>query len=100
MQVYSEISRLRKVRKDKVMNMAAKETKTADQTSEVIEPVVAESKTESEPTGWTVSVNNNADYCGIGAGGIQFANGKAEITSKRMADWFTEHDGYTVIPKK
>lgn len=100
MQVYSEISRLRKVRKDKVMNMAAKETKTADQTSEVIEPVVAESKTESEPTGWTVSVNNNADYCGIGAGGVQFANGKAEITSKRMADWFTEHDGYTVIPKK
>ncbi len=82
------------------MNMAAKETKTADQTSEVIEPVVAESKTESEPTGWTVSVNNNADYCGIGAGGVQFANGKAEITSKRMADWFTEHDGYTVIPKK
>lgn len=100
MQVYSEISRLRKVRKDKVMNMAAKETKTADQTSEVIEPVVAESKTESEPTGWIVSVNNNADYCGIGASGVQFANGKAEITSKRMADWFTEHDGYTVIPKK
>lgn len=79
------------------MNMAAKETKTADQTSEVIEPVVAESKTESEPTGWTVSVNNNADYCGIGAGGVQFANGRAEITSKRMADWFKEHEGYNVI---
>ena len=62
--------------------------------------VVAEPKTESEPTGWTVSVNNNAAYCGIGAGGVQFANGKAEITSKRMADWFMEHDGYTVIPKK
>lgn len=61
--------------------MATKETKTADQTSEVIEPVVAEPKTESEPTGWTVSVNNNAAYCGIGAGGVQFANGKAEITS-------------------
>ena len=76
--------------------MATKETKTADQTSEVIEPVVA----ESEPTGWTVSVNNNTAYCGIGAGGVQFANGKAEITSKRMADWFMEHDGYTVIPKK
>lgn len=79
--------------------MATKETKTTDQANEVVEPVV-ESKTESEPTGWTVSVNNNAAYCGIGAGSVQFANGKAEITSKRMADWFTEHDGYTVIPKK
>lgn len=79
--------------------MATKETKTADQANEVVELVV-ESKTESEPTGWVVSVNNSTAYCGIGAGGVQFANGKAEITSKRMADWFTEHDGYTVIPKK
>lgn len=47
--------------------MATKETKTVEQTSEVIEPVVAEPKTESEPTGWTVSVNDNATYCGIGA---------------------------------
>ena len=77
--------------------MATKETKTANQTSEVIEPVVAESKTESEPTGWIVSVNNSAAYCGIGAGGVQFANGKAEITSKRMADWFMEHDGYCLL---
>lgn len=45
---------------------------------------------------WIVSVNGNSSYCGIGAGGVQFANGKAEITSKRMADWFMEHDGYTV----
>ncbi|MCB5504743.1 hypothetical protein LIP66_08885 [Coprococcus eutactus] len=45
---------------------------------------------------WIVSVNGNPSYCGIGAGGVQFANGKAEITSKRMADWFMEHDGYTV----
>jgi len=33
---------------------------------------------------WIVSVNGNPSYCGIGAGGVQFANGKAEITSKRM----------------
>ena len=45
--------------------MATKETKTANQTSEVIEPVVAESKTESEPTGWIVSVNNSAAYCPV-----------------------------------
>lgn len=76
--------------------MATKETKTVEQANEVVEPVVAEPKTESEPTGWIVSVNNNTAYCGIGAGGVQFANGKAEITSKRMADWFMEHDGYTV----
>lgn len=82
------------------MNMATKETKTVEQASEVVEPVVAEPKTESEPTSWIVSVNNSTAYCGIGAGGVQFANGKAEITSKRMADWFMEHDGYTVIPKK
>ncbi len=80
--------------------MATKETKTVEQASEVVEPVVAEPRAESEPTGWTVSVDNNTTYCGIGAGGVQFANGKAEITSKRMADWFMEHDGYTVIPKK
>lgn len=80
--------------------MATKGTKTVEQASEVVEPVVAEPKTESEPTDWIVSVDNNTTYCGIGAGGVQFANGKAEITSKRMADWFMEHDGYTVIPKK
>ena len=61
--------------------MATKETKTADQTSEVIEPVVAEPKTESEPTGWTVSVNNNAAYCGIGAGGAN-----AKMLSKRSIE--------------
>lgn len=57
----------------------------------------SESKTESEPTGWIVSVINGSTYCGIGAGGVQFANGRAEITSKRMADWFKEHEGYNVI---
>ena len=43
------------------------------------------------------SVINGSTYCGIGAGGVQFANGRAEITSKRMADWFKEHEGYNVI---
>ena len=42
--------------------MATKETKIVEQTGEVIEPVVAEPKTESEPTGWTVSVNDNATW--------------------------------------
>lgn len=94
MQVYSEISRLRKVRKDKVMNMAAKETKetkTMEQADIAVEPAAV------KPKSWIVSVINGSTYCGIGAGGVQFANGRAEITSKRMADWFKEHEGYNVI---
>lgn len=91
MQVYSEISRLRKVRKDKVMNMAAKETKTMEQADIAVESAAI------KPKSWIVSVINGSTYCGIGAGGVQFANGRAEITSKRMADWFKEHEGYNVI---
>ena len=45
---------------------------------------------------YTVKVNANPSYCGIGAGSTQFANGKAHITSERMAEWFREHSGYTV----
>lgn len=48
---------------------------------------------------FVITVENNPSYCGIGAGGVQFANGKAEIKNKRMADWFKEHDGYTVTEK-
>lgn len=43
-----------------------------------------------------VKVKNNAEFCGIGAGGVQFANGKAVMKSERMAEWFREHDGYEV----
>lgn len=49
-----------------------------------------------EETHWTVKVKNNPDFCGIGAGGVQFANGRAETTSGRMAEWFREHEGYEV----
>lgn len=45
---------------------------------------------------WMVKVDNNPKYCGIGAGGVQFANGQAVIKSERMAAWFREHNGYTV----
>lgn len=91
MPVFSETSRLRKVRKDKVMNMAAKETKTMEQADIAVESAAV------KPKSWIVSVINGSTYCGIGAGGVQFANGRAEITSKRMADWFKEHEGYNVI---
>lgn len=45
---------------------------------------------------WLVKVTGNPEYCGIGAGGIQFANGQAVIHSGRMAAWFREHKGYSV----
>ncbi len=35
------------------------------------------------------------DYCGIGAAGVQFAYGKAEVYDEWVAQWFKEH-GYTV----
>ena len=46
--------------------------------------------------GWLVKVRNNPGFCGIGAGGVQFANGQATIESERMASWFREHKGYSV----
>lgn len=49
---------------------------------------------------YIVSVDNNPEYCGIGAGGAQFAHGKATITSDRLASWFKEHKGYTVTEVK
>lgn len=47
-----------------------------------------------------VEVKNNPNFCGIGAGGAQFAQGKARVTSERLANWFKEHDGYTVTAEK
>jgi hypothetical protein len=76
--------------------MAAKETKTMEQADIAVESAAVESAAV-KPKSWIVSVINGSTYCGIGAGGVQFANGRAEITSKRMADWFKEHEGYNVI---
>lgn len=44
---------------------------------------------------YIVSVENK-EYCGVGAGGAQFAHGEAKITNERLANWFKEHKGYTV----
>jgi len=82
------------------MNMAAKETKETKETKTTKTMEQADVAVESaavKPKSWIVSVINGSTYCGIGAGGVQFANGRAEITSKRMADWFKEHKGYNVI---
>ena len=49
---------------------------------------------------YTVTVKNNPNFVGIGAGGVQFANGKAVGVSERMAAWFREHPGYEVSEDK
>lgn len=43
-----------------------------------------------------VTVKNNPNFCGVGAGGAQFADGKARIKNERLARWFKEHSGYAV----
>lgn len=50
----------------------------------------------AKPKTYIVTVEKNPNYCGEGAGGAQFAQGKATITSERLAKWFKEHDGYKV----
>ena len=55
----------------------------------------AESKV-AQDRGYIVKVKSNPAFCGIGAGGVQFANGEAHVTSERMAEWFREHNGYEV----
>lgn len=39
------------------------------------------------------------NFCGVGAGGVQFAYGKAEVCSGWVLDWYREH-GYMVTEKK
>lgn len=38
------------------------------------------------------------NFCGIGAAGVQFAYGKAEVCEGWVLDWFKEH-GYKVTLK-
>ena len=39
------------------------------------------------------------DFCGIGAGGVHFANGQAEIPAGWVLEWYREH-GYEIIEKE
>lgn len=38
------------------------------------------------------------DFCGVGAGDIQFAHGQAEVAEGWLLDWFRER-GYEVLEK-
>lgn len=45
---------------------------------------------------FVIKIKNNAAYCGIGAGDVQFAYGKAVITDINLANWYRTHEGYEV----
>lgn len=45
---------------------------------------------------YEITVEKCPHFCGVGAGGVHFANGKATTESARMAAWFKEHRGYKV----
>lgn len=60
------------------------------------ESKVAQTTQATQDKGYIVKVKPNPAFCGIGAGGVQFANGEAHVTSERMAEWFREHNGYEV----
>lgn len=39
------------------------------------------------------------NFCGINAGGVHFAYGKAEVNEGWVLDWYRKH-GYKVTPKR
>lgn len=53
-------------------------------------------KKANKVTGYEIKVATDPNFCGIGAGGVQFSYGKAQITEGRMVEWFREHKGYEV----
>ena len=45
---------------------------------------------------YIIKVETNPTFCGIDAGGVQFANGQAIINECPLVEWFREHEGYSV----
>lgn len=45
---------------------------------------------------YIIKVETNPTFCGIDAGGVQFANGQAIINECPLLNWFREHEGYSV----
>ncbi len=45
---------------------------------------------------YKIKVKNNPNYCGIGAGSIQFAYGESIVNEGNLVNWYKEHDGYEV----
>lgn len=57
-------------------------------------------ETKKNEKKYLIKVTNNPKYCGIGAGGVQFANGEAIIGEGTLVNWYKEHEGYTVTEAK
>lgn len=57
---------------------------------------MAAKKNEKNVKGYVITVNGRPNYNGIGAGGVQFAYGKATIAGGTIVNWYREHAGYTV----
>lgn len=52
---------------------------------------------EKKVKGYLIAVETNPDFVGIGAGGVQFAYGKAMVAAdSAIVGWYREHDGYSV----
>ena len=49
---------------------------------------------------YIIKVESNPSFCGIDAGGVQFANGKAIINESYLVEWFRTHEGYSVTEVK
>lgn len=75
-------------------------TRTGDSEEKVSKAKGNADPVDGRPSSWLVKVKNNPGFCGIGAGGIQFANGKAMTASARIAEWFREHEGYEVVEQQ
>lgn len=80
----------------KKTELEQKMTQEEEMQEEKLEGTMQAAGEDTKAESWMVKVDNNPKYCGIGAGGVQFANGQAVIESERMAAWFREHSGYTV----
>lgn len=46
--------------------------------------------------GYVITVKGKPNYNGIGAGGVQFAYGKATVAGGTIVNWYKEHEGYKV----
>ena len=46
--------------------------------------------------GYVITVKGKPNYNGIGAGGVQFAYGKATVAGGTIVNWCKEHEGYQV----
>jgi argonaute-like protein implicated in RNA metabolism and viral defense len=72
-----------------------KKGENTEETTEVLETTEQDTEKKSAEK-WIITLTKNKNFCGIGAGSVHFAHGRAETSSKVLADWFKEHDGYEV----